>query len=61
MGKCPPGVICIENITLFFIIISVIGILVGLYYINNKNSQPNIHYKNTINLPTPFQKYDQIA
>lgn len=51
MGKCPPGVICIENITLFFIIISVIGIIVGIYYIHNKNLQPNIQYKNTINLP----------
>jgi hypothetical protein len=37
MKKCPPGVICIENFSMFFIIICVI-IIVYLIY-NNMNSQ----------------------
>lgn len=31
--KCPPGVICIENITIVFIIITIIGIVI---FVNNK-------------------------
>ena len=31
--KCPPGVICIENITIVFIVITIIGIVL---FINNK-------------------------
>ena len=33
MKKCPPGVICIENITIFFIVICA---LVIVYIINSK-------------------------
>ena len=44
MARCPPGVICIENVTLFVVIIifAVIGLL---YHLQNRryarsNSQP---------------------
>ncbi len=37
MGKkCPPGVICIENITMFFIVLIIIGLCFYLYKMNNK-------------------------
>ena len=37
MKKCPPGVICIENISMFFMVICVV-IVVYLFY-NNMNNQ----------------------
>jgi hypothetical protein len=37
MKKCPPGVICVENISLFFII-SVICIVYYVVYFNNKQN-----------------------
>lgn len=37
MKKCPPGVICVENYSLFFIIICVIIVFYFIYNINNKN------------------------
>lgn len=40
MKKCPPGVICIENITMFFIFISIL-IISYIIYINSKNSKKN--------------------
>lgn len=40
MKKCPPGVICIENITLFLLFI-IIGILAFLIY-SNFNSKTNV-------------------
>jgi hypothetical protein len=49
MKKCPPGVICIENITLFLLFI-IIGILGFLIYSNTKtniniNEHQSIHIK----------------
>ena len=49
MKKCPPGVICIENITLFLLFI-IIGILGFLIYTNSKtnitiNERQNIDIK----------------
>jgi len=49
MKKCPPGVICIENITLFLLFI-IIGILGFLIYSNSKtniniNERQSIHIK----------------
>ena len=35
MGKCPPGVLCIENVTFLFII-SICTSLVVYYYLNKK-------------------------
>ena len=31
MKKCPPGVICIENLTMFFVIIAVILVFYFIY------------------------------
>ena len=50
MKKCPPGVICIENITLFLLFL-IIGILTFLIYSNSKTNvleQQNIHIKNNL-------------
>ena len=33
MAKCPPGVFCIENITLLFILVLVVAVLVGISFI----------------------------
>jgi len=42
MKKCPPGVICIENYSIFFIIISIFIIIYLVYSnINNKNNVSN--------------------
>ena len=35
MGRCPPGVICLENMTLLFIVIIVILTVMMIFYINN--------------------------
>ena len=46
--KCPPGVICIENMTIIFLIIVVV--LFGIVYfnfINTKSSQKNVFLMNT--------------
>jgi hypothetical protein len=40
MKKCPPGVICVENVSLFFII-SVVGIIIYLNYKQNINITQN--------------------
>jgi hypothetical protein len=43
--KCPPGVICIENITMGFLILIIIGIVYFMYYninsVNNNNTNKN--------------------
>jgi hypothetical protein len=44
MKKCPPGVICIENVSFSFIIICILIIGYFIYYLN-KNSSNNIHYE----------------
>ena len=44
MKKCPPGVICVENVTLFFIIIT---ILIVFYFIYS-----NFHQNTIINNPS---------
>jgi hypothetical protein len=56
MKKCPPGVICIENITLFLLFI-IIGILGFLIYSNSKtnitiNERQNINVKEKLE-PSP--------
>ena len=46
MKKCPPGVICIENVSLFFIVICVI--LIGyLFYSNTTKSSEKIVIQQT--------------
>tara|TARA_B100000902_G_C26982103_1_gene750791 strand:- start:29 stop:649 length:621 start_codon:yes stop_codon:yes gene_type:complete len=52
--KCPPGVICVENITLLFVLI-VLGLVV--LFINNKNVSNNVQReKVVINETEPQQK-----
>jgi len=43
MKKCPPGVICVENVTLFllFIILLVLGFFIYMNFSNNKNVTVN--------------------
>ena len=52
MAKCPPGVICIENITLFFIILLILFVSIGVIYLSKNNSPTKIEYKNVIDLPS---------
>jgi hypothetical protein len=47
MKKCPPGVICIENFSMFFIIISII-IIIYIIFINVKQPK-NTHSDNNNN------------
>lgn len=47
--KCPPGVICIENISLiFFIIIGIIIIYLGYNKTESKNEKNDLNYSNVI-------------
>jgi len=52
MAKCPPGVICIENMTLFFIIVLILCVSIGVIYLSKNNSPTKIEYKNVIDLPS---------
>lgn len=47
MKKCPPGVICVENITLLLLFI-IFGILIFFIYMNSKDSTKKIN--NNINI-----------
>ena len=51
MAKCPPGVICIENMTLFFIIVLILCVSIGVIYLSKNDSPTKIEYKNVIDLP----------
>lgn len=42
MGKCPPGVFCIENMTLLFIVILVIVVLVGMCLMYRGENSKNV-------------------
>ena len=46
MGKCPPGVFCIENMTLVFIMIIILILATAIFYLN-RDSSPKI-VKNTV-------------
>ena len=41
--RCPPGVLCIENLTIIYILISIILVIVYFYY--NKKSSSNVVLK----------------
>ena len=51
MAKCPPGVICIENMTLFFIIVLILSVSIGVIYLSKNDSPTKIEHKNIIELP----------
>ncbi len=57
MKKCPPGVICVENITLFllFIILLVLGCFIYMNFSSNKTGTfNNIDYIINENIPKSF-------
>ena len=59
MKKCPPGVICIENVTLFilFIVIMILSYLVYYYMLpkdNNEKNQKNTSSEHTTRSNIPF-------
>ena len=35
--RCPPGVICIENVTIFFVIVALCSVLLFIHWKNNKS------------------------
>ena len=41
MGKCPPGVICVENMTLLFIVLIVSLTVLIIFYLNNDTKSIN--------------------
>lgn len=45
MRKCPPGVICIENVTIIILLI-VIGIIIYIIYLNINNNNNNNKHSN---------------
>jgi hypothetical protein len=51
MKKCPPGVICVENITLTVVII-IFALLVFFIYINSKDNTKKISNNITIDQPS---------
>ena len=51
--KCPPGVICVENITLLFVLI-VLGFV--LLYLNNRNVSSNIQREKIVINENPSQQ-----
>jgi hypothetical protein len=51
MTKCPPGVICIENMTLFFIILVILCVSIGVIYLSKQDTTTKIEYRNVIDLP----------
>ena len=53
MKKCPPGVICVENVTLMILFI-IFGILIFFIYINSKENSKKIN--NTINIEQQQQQ-----
>jgi hypothetical protein len=59
MGRCPPGVICIENLNLIFIVILILGVI---YYFYNMLLERVKHIKqpeNTIIIPPSMQPESQ--
>jgi hypothetical protein len=60
MGKCAPGVICIENITMIYIIILVGILVVVIYYSNSKRERSmslTSHVSNDTNSIFPRTNY----
>ena len=54
MGKCPPGIICIENVSMTFFIISLIIFCYFIYSSNSKlNSGTNIKQKIEVTTQNP--------
>lgn len=52
MKKCPPGVICIENITMFFILV-IFCVILYLFYLNNRNTNKEEKVRSRPIVPPP--------
>lgn len=55
--RCPPGVICIENITIIFVIVILLSVLLFIHYRNkgstnssNTNGNTNINFRENVNI-----------
>ena len=55
MGKCPPGVICIENLNLVFIVILILGVIYYFYNILLDRVKHIKQPENTIIVSQPTQ------
>ncbi len=55
MGRCPPGVICIENLNLIFIVILILGVIYYFYHILLDRVKHIKEPNNTIVLNQPPQ------
>ena len=56
MGRCPPGVVCIENITVMFIIVAIVIVSALLYILRNKSEKTMSEYTvNILNDKSPTQ------
>ena len=51
MRKCPPGVVCVENVSMFFIAICLLLVVYLIYSNVNKNIQINNHPSEKIPRP----------
>jgi Ca2+/Na+ antiporter len=54
MGKCPPGIICIENMSMIFFIFCLI-VFCYFIYTSNKNTNTNIKQKIEVTSPNQNQ------
>jgi hypothetical protein len=52
MAKCPPGVFCIENMTLVFIIIVILLVVIGMMYLSNSKKLNKVEYVKSMDLPS---------
>jgi hypothetical protein len=60
MGKCPPGVFCIENMTLLFIVILILTVLMGTYLVfNASHSNSKTEAKCTVNVAESPDRLNQ--
>jgi hypothetical protein len=54
--RCPPGVICIENITIVFVIVILLSVLLFIHYRNkgatnsSTNGNTNINFRENVNI-----------
>ena len=55
--RCPPGVICLENVTLLIIIIFLLVVMIFLYYYYTKQQAPQPHHRrqhSSMMMPMPI-------
>jgi len=60
MAKCPPGVVCIENMTLLFIVILIFMVLMSTYLVfNASHSKRKTEAKCTVNVADGPERLNQ--